>query len=33
VDVYDEAPRVWNGDDLDLEQATLEMRVTPLFSE
>jgi hypothetical protein len=32
VDVYNEAPRVWSADDLDLEQATLEMRVTPLFS-
>lgn len=33
VDVYDEAPRVWSGDDLDLDQATLEMRVSPLFSD
>ena len=32
VDVYDEAPRVWSKDDLDLEQATLEMRVAPLFA-
>lgn len=33
VDVYDEAPRVWSGDDLDLDQATLEMRVAPLFAD
>ena len=33
VDVYDEAPRVWSEGDLDLEQATLEMRVAPLFSD
>ena len=33
VDVYDEAPRVWSADDLDLDQATLEMRVSPLFSD
>ena len=33
VDVYDEAPRVWGKDDLDLEKATLEMRVAPLFAE
>ena len=33
VDVYDESPRVWSGDDLDLEQATLEMRVAPLFAD
>lgn len=33
VDVYDEAPRVWTKDDLDLEKATLEMRVTPLFAD
>ena len=33
VDVYDEAPRVWSADDLDLEKATLEMRVAPLFSD
>lgn len=33
VDVYDEAPRVWSKDDLDLEQATLEMRVAPLFAD
>ena len=33
VDVYDEAPRVWGADDLDLEKATLEMRVAPLFAD
>lgn len=33
VDVYDEAPRVWSKDDLDLDQATLEMRVAPLFAD
>ena len=33
VDVYDEAPKVWSKDDLDLEQATLEMRVAPLFAD
>lgn len=32
VDVYDEAPRIWSKEDLDLERATLEMRVSPLFS-
>ena len=33
VDVYEEAPRVWNENDLDLEKATLEIRVAPLFAE
>ena len=33
VDVYDEAPRIWTKDDLDLEKATLEMRVAPLFAD
>lgn len=33
VDVYDEAPRIWDKDDLDLEKATLEMRVAPLFAD
>ena len=33
VDVYGEAPRVWSEGDLDLEKATLEMRVAPLFSD
>ena len=33
VDVYGEVPRVWTEGDLDLEKATLEMRVAPLFSE
>ena len=32
VDVYDECPRVWGGGDLDLEKASLEIRVAPLFS-
>lgn len=33
VDVYDETPRVWTGAELDEEQASLEIRVAPLFSE
>lgn len=33
VDVYDESPRVWGEADLDLEKASLEIRVAPLFSE
>lgn len=33
VDVYDECPRVWTGADLDLEKASLEIRVAPLFSD
>lgn len=33
VDVYDESPRVWSRDDLDLDHATLEMRVAPLFAD
>ena len=33
VDVYDECPRVWTGGDLDLEKASLEIRVAPLFSD
>lgn len=33
VDVYDHAPRMYSGDSLDLEKATLEMRVAPLFSD
>ena len=33
VDVYDEVPRVWSSNDLDLERATLEMRVAPLFTD
>lgn len=33
VDVYDEAPRVWTEAELDEEQASLEIRVAPLFSD
>ena len=33
VDVYDDAPRVWTTERLDLEQASMEIRVAPLFSE
>ena len=33
VDVYDECPRVWTAGDLDLEKASLEIRVAPLFSD
>jgi hypothetical protein len=33
VDVYDHAPTIYSQDGLDLEKATLEMRVAPLFSE
>ena len=32
VDVYDERPRVWTAAELDEEQASLEIRVAPLFS-
>ena len=32
VDVYDEVPKVWTEDDLDLDRATLEIRMSPLFS-
>ena len=32
VDVYDEAPKVWSEDDLDLDKATLEIRLAPIFS-
>ncbi len=31
VDVYDEAPTVWTSGDLDEEQASMEIRVAPLF--
>lgn len=33
VDVYDESPRVWTAAELDEEQASLEIRVSPLFAE
>jgi hypothetical protein len=33
VDVYPESPRVWTENDLDLEKATLEIKVAPLFEE
>lgn len=32
VDVYDERPRVWTAVELDEEQASMEIRVAPLFS-
>lgn len=32
VDVYDEAPPVWTAAELDEEQASMEIRVAPLFS-
>lgn len=31
VDVYPEALRVWTHDDLDAEQASMEIRVAPIF--
>lgn len=33
VDVYDEIPRVWTQHELDLEQASMEIRMSPLFAE
>lgn len=33
VDVYEERLKVWERDDLDLERATLEIRVAPLFED
>ena len=33
VDVYDETPRVWTGAELAEEQASLEIRIAPIFSE
>ena len=33
VDVYDEAPKVWDEGDLDLDRASMEIRVAPLFSD
>lgn len=32
VDVYDETPRVWTATDLDEEQASMEIRMAPLFA-
>lgn len=32
VDVYDDCPRVFTATDLDSDQASLEIRVAPLFS-
>lgn len=31
VDVYDERPRVWTASQLDAEQASMEIRLSPLF--
>lgn len=33
VDVYDESPRVWTAAELDEEQASMEIRVSPLFAD
>ncbi len=33
VDVYDETPRIWTAAELDEEQASMEIRVSPLFAE
>ena len=33
VDVYTESPRVWTERDLDVEQASMEIRVAPIFSD
>ena len=33
VDVYDERPRVWTGSQLDTEQASMEIRLSPLFGD
>ena len=33
VDVYPESPRVWSDRDLDLEKASLEIKVAPLFED
>lgn len=32
VDVYDESPRVWTATELDEEQASMEIRMAPLFA-
>ncbi|MGH2700083.1 MAG: hypothetical protein ACRDJL_12935 [Actinomycetota bacterium] len=33
VDVYTESPKIWTEEELDSEQASLEIRVAPLFAE
>ncbi len=33
VDVYTESPRIWTERELDSEQASMEIRVAPLFAE
>lgn len=33
VDVYDERPEVWTATELDAEQASMEIRLAPLFKE
>lgn len=33
VDVYDEAPKVWSEDGLDVDNASLEIRLSPIFSD
>lgn len=33
VDVYEGAPKVWTGSDLNAEAATLELRLAPLFQD
>lgn len=33
VDVYEESSKVWTKAELDLEQASMEIRMSPLFSE
>jgi hypothetical protein len=33
VDVYTESPRIWTEAELDSEQASMEIRVAPLFAE
>jgi hypothetical protein len=33
VDVYTESPKVWSERELDAEQASMEIRMAPLFAE
>jgi hypothetical protein len=33
VDVYEEVPKVWSGAELHAEQASMEIRVAPLFAD
>lgn len=33
VDVYEEVPKVWSEDDLDLDKASLEIRMAPVFAD